>query len=215
VEEPLGRPQVVELLAVDHGRDLAGDHLLLAILFVGQAVEADEVLADLVLVASGDAQLALLLIGAAREADEHRDDAHVDDVAAVAPLAAQDHPRQRRDNVVPRVALADGDAPRELLHDRRRRERAQAEADRRGPRAAQAHGDADGQRHDQRREGPRELVAQVGGRRAAPGDAGADAREEQQDEPDGDHPLVEEGRPHRDALAQHRVRQRETSSRTG
>ena len=46
-----------------------------------------------------------------------------------------------------------------------------------------------------------ELVAQVRRRGLAPGDQRADAGQEQQDQADRHHPLVEERRPHRDALA--------------
>ena len=192
-------------LPSDQRGDLAGDHLLLAVFLVRQPFEAEGVLADLGLVPGSSVDLALFLVRVAGEADEHEHDADVHDVAAVAPLAARHQADQRREGVELGVRLAHARAAIELLRDRRGDERAQREADHRGP-ATSAHArvaEADARPPSaiaHRRRGSANW-SQVSTRCLAPGDERPDAGEEQQDQADRRHRLVEERRPDGDAVA--------------
>ena len=76
-------------LPSDEGGHLAGDHLLLAILLVREPVEVDACTCRPWSIGARDQlDVGLLLVRRAGEAEEHQHDADVDDVAAVAPLAA-------------------------------------------------------------------------------------------------------------------------------
>ncbi len=131
----------------------------------------------------------------------------MDDVAAVAPLVARNQPDGRGQNVGSRGALPHASAAPELLSDGAKDERAEREAEAGGPHANtkrdDGHADDEGARHrDQER------IAKVDERRLTPRGERAISRQEQEQEADRQHPLVEERRTHGQAFARHRLAQR-------
>ena len=128
----------------------------------------------------------------APEAQEDQHDPEVDDVAAVAALVAADQADDRREEIRAGVPAPDVAAADELLRDGAGHEGAQREAQARRPDGRRPNHLSVAGRHDRRRHRPEERIAEVRQRRLAPGEQRTDAGQQQQDEADRHHPLVEE-----------------------
>src|ERR1039458_3735726 len=130
-----------------------------------------------------------LVEGVAGEADEHEDDAHVDQVSAVAAGVAVGE----LDNGACQVhGILDRDGVRafvKLDKDGERHEEAEAEGDE-GVGVAHAGGEEPDDQHQRRDAGPLEVAAETIGGSLGAGEKRADAGEEEQEEADGDAEAV-------------------------
>ena len=194
-------------MAVFEDGDVGGVHLLRAVVGDAQAIVPDAEAAHLDRLARTQQHLLALPVAGPGEAEHHEDDAEMDDVAAVAPARPHYQTDHGGDHVAAGHAAADDSAPDELLPDRAGHESAERKAD-----AGNPHPEAERDEHrgddERERHRPEELLAQVRQRRLPPGEKRPDAGQQQQRQPDRDHPLVEEGRSHRDPLACHRLAER-------
>ena len=148
-----------------------------------------------------------LLVPGAGKAEHDQDDADMHDVPAIPTPRPHDETDQRRHHVRAGHLPSDHRPADELLSDRAHDERTERKTDARHPDAEPERIERTGRRQRARRR-PQELVAQIRNGRFAPRQQRSDAGQQQQDQPDRDHPLVEEGRADRDPLSRDRLAQR-------
>ena len=177
---------------------MAGDHLLL-IVVVTVSASCRIVKPPSVVCAELHQDLLVLLEALAGKPEEHQHDAHVDDVAAVAARVRPTRPIIGGHDVGP-VARLRTFAPRQnsctiVPTTNAQNAKQSPEAQMRMPSAY------DGRAGDDRRHaGQRNRCTRFDDRRLAPREQRRDARQQQQDQADRQHPLVEERRTDRQPL---------------
>jgi hypothetical protein len=124
---------LVYLLAVLEHRHVRRDHLLLAIVGDTNPVVADDVLADLRLLARLQQDLLVHLERLPGKTEEHQDDAQVDYVTTVTPLRPPHEADQRGEVIGAGCRAAHPRAANELLQDRDADEGAERKAKPRRP----------------------------------------------------------------------------------